>query len=107
MFGAPDPTSNGGDGRLWALDEATGQCIWKSDILAPVGDKAKIGYSSPVIAHNRAYVGISARIPDDITVGKLFAVMLADGHLDPGFHFSAVGETGPNWGRWRQELPLR
>ena len=30
------------------------------------GDKAKIGYSSPVIAHNRAYVGISARIPDDI-----------------------------------------
>jgi len=98
MFGAPDPTSNGGDGRLWALDEATGHCIWKSDILAPVGDKAKIGYSSPVIAHNRAYVGISARIPDDITVGKLFAVMLADGHLDPGFHFSAVGGPGQTGG---------
>jgi len=30
IFGAPDPNSNGGDGRLWALDARTGQCIWKS-----------------------------------------------------------------------------
>src|SRR5437773_1566757 len=56
IFGAPDPTSNGGDGRVWALDADTGQCIWKSPAIAPTSGSAKIGYSSPAIAHNRAYI---------------------------------------------------
>lgn len=101
IFGAPDPNSNGGDGRLWALDEATGQCIWKSAVIAPTSGTSKIGYSSPAIAHNRAYVGVSAKSPDDpITVGQVFAIDLATGAFDPGFHFSAVGGTVPGGGIW-------
>jgi outer membrane protein assembly factor BamB len=92
IFGAPDPTSNRGDGRLWALDTATGQCIWKSTVLAPTGGTSKIGYSSPAIAHGRAYIGVSAKNPDDpITIGKLFAIDLNTGSVDPAFNFAAMG----------------
>lgn len=101
IFGAPDPNSNGGDGRLWALDAATGQCIWKSGVIAPTSGTSKIGYSSPAIAHGRAYVGVSAKRPDNpITVGKVFAVDLATGALDPAFDFSAVGGVAPGGGVW-------
>src|SRR5712691_12086021 len=101
IFGAPDPNSNGGDGRLWALDAATGQCMWNSAVIAPTSGTAKIGYSSPAIAHGRAYIGVSAKRPDaPITVGKVFAVDLATGALDPGFSFSAVGGPAPGGGVW-------
>ncbi len=95
IFGAPDPTSNGGDGRVWALDADTGQCIWKSAVIAPTSGTAKIGYSSPAIAHGRAYIGVSAKHPDNpITIGHLFAVNLADGSLDPAFSFTATNGPG-------------
>jgi outer membrane protein assembly factor BamB len=101
VFGAPDPNSNGGDGRLWALDAATGACIWKSAVLASTSGTSKIGYSSPAIAHGRAYVGVSAKQPDaPITVGKVFAVDLSNGALDPAFNFSAVGGPAPGGGIW-------
>jgi outer membrane protein assembly factor BamB len=101
IFGAPDGNSNGGDGRLWALDASTGQCIWRSGVIAPTGGTSKIGYSSPAIAHGRAYVGVSAKRPDyPITVGKVFAVVLATGALDAGFNFSATSPPagGGVWG---------
>ncbi len=94
VFGAPDPNSNGGDGRVWAVDAATGQCVWKSPVIAPASGTAKIGYSSPVVAHGRAYIGVSAKYPDSpITTGRLFAVDLATGALDPAFAFSAIGSA--------------
>lgn len=92
IFAAPDPNSNGGDGRLWALDAATGQCIWKSAVIAPTSGTSKIGYSSPAIAHGRAYIGVSAKRPDaPITAGRVFAIDLATGALDPAFNFCAAG----------------
>src|SRR6266540_1558783 len=101
IFGAPDPTSNGGDGRVWALDADTGQCIWKSAVIAPTSGTSKIGYSSPAIAHGRAYVGVSAKRPDaPITLGRVFAVDLSNGALDPAFNFSAVSGPAPGGGVW-------
>jgi outer membrane protein assembly factor BamB len=86
IFGAPDPNSNQGDGRLWALDAKGGQCIWKSDVIAPTSSTSKIGYSSPAISHGRAYVGLSAKQPDaPITIGRVFAVDLASGAVDATF----------------------
>lgn len=101
IFGAADPNSNSGDGRLWALDARTGHCIWKSAVIAPTAGTSKIGYSSPAIAHDRAYVGVSAKRPDDpIAVGQIFAIHLADGSLDSGFKFLAVGGAAPGGGIW-------
>lgn len=101
IFGAPDPNSNGGDGRLWALDAATGQCVWKSAVIAPTSGTSKIGYSSPAIAHGRAYVGVSAKSPDNpIAAGRVFAIDLSNGALDPAFNFSAVGGPVPGGGIW-------
>lgn len=92
IFGAPDPTTSpAGGGRVWALDSATGQCIWKSPIIAPASGTSKIGYSSPAIAHGNAYIGVSARIPDNITIGRMFAVRITDGTLDPAFNYSSAG----------------
>ncbi len=92
IFGAPDPNSNGGDGRLWALDAATGQCIWRSSVIAPTSGTSKIGYSSVAIAHGRAYVGVSAKRPDSpITTGRVLAIDLATGALDPAFSFASSG----------------
>src|SRR5262249_11613907 len=91
VFGAPDPTSNDGDGRVWALDADTGQCIWKSPVIAPTSGTSKIGYSSPAIAHDRAYIGVSAKSPDaPITIGHLFAVNLSNGSLDLAFSFNST-----------------
>ena len=90
VFGAPDPTSNNGDGRVWAVDADNGRCIWKSPVIAPAMGNSKIGYSSPAIGHGRAYIGVSARFPDSIHAqGQLFAINLADGTLDPNFSFTA------------------
>ena len=101
IFGAPDPNSNGGDGRLWALDAKTGHCIWKSDVIAPTSGTSKIGYSSPAISHRRAYVGVAAKFPDDpITVGQIVSIHLADGKKDTGFSFQAVGGPAPGGGIW-------
>ncbi len=92
IFGAPDPNSNNGDGRLWALDAHTGECIWKSVVIAPTSGTAKIGYSSPAIAHHRAYVGAAARTPDaPITIGQIYAIHLSDGSRDSSFSFSSSG----------------
>jgi outer membrane protein assembly factor BamB len=101
IFGAPDPNSNSGDGRLWALDAKTGQCIWKSAVIAATSGTSKIGYSSPAIAHRRAYVGVSAKRPDDpIAVGQVSAIHLADGTQDASFKFLAVGGLAPGGGIW-------
>lgn len=94
VFGAPDPNSNSGDGRVWALDATTGACIWKSPVIAPTSGTSKIGYSSPAIAHGRAYIGVSAKHPDSpITIGKVFAIQLASGNLDPAFNFASIGSV--------------
>ena len=97
IFGAPDPNSHMGDGVLWALNAATGQCIWKSTVLAPTSGTSKIGYSSPAIAHGRAYIGVSAKTPDaPITTGMLFAIDLNTGDRDTTFNFTAMGDLhGP------------
>jgi outer membrane protein assembly factor BamB len=101
IFGAPDPNSNSGDGRLWALDARTGKCLWKSTVIAPTSGTSKIGYSSPAIAHDRAYVGVSAKRPDDpIAVGQIFAIHLSDGTQDTGFKFLSVGGFAPGGGIW-------
>jgi outer membrane protein assembly factor BamB len=100
LFAAPDPNSNGGDGRLWALDAGTGQCIWRSQVLGPTSGTSKIGYSSPAIAHGRAYVGVSAKRPDNpITIGRVFAVDLANGNIDTTFNYASSG-TPAGGGVW-------
>jgi len=102
IFGAPDPNSNQGDGRLWALDAKSGQCIWKSQVIAPTVGSSKIGYSSPTISHRRAFVGVSAKNPDNpITIGRVFAIDLATGAVDAAFgapDFGVVSSDPPAGG---------
>ena len=83
IFGAPDPNSNGGDGRVWALDAQTGALVWQSPVLASRANNEQIGYDSPVVHRGRVYVGISNHCDDPIIAGKVYALDLQTGALLP------------------------
>jgi outer membrane protein assembly factor BamB len=104
IFGAPDPAvcvgAGCGSGRLWALDVDTGALVWKSDIIANLTGTTwgsftelheRIGYSSPVVAHGRVYVGVADNGDSPIQRGRLAAVDLQTGALVSGFSFVASG----------------
>lgn len=108
IFGAQDPSlgpfdplhHSFGSARLFALNARTGAVIWKSGAVATisggtVGSTAelhqRIGYSAPLIFNNKVYVGVHDFGDDPIQVGRVIAVDLATGHLDPAFQFRAVG----------------
>jgi len=114
IFGAPDQSvgSGLGEGRLFALNTATGALIWASDIVAQLtglGGGAgtlheQIGYSAPLVANNMVYVGIANHCDNPIQQGKVRAVNLADGHLVPGFNFVSAANANmtprPGGGVW-------
>src|SRR6476661_3510443 len=85
LFGAPDPASNSGDGRVWAVNAATGALVWRSPVLASRGNNEQIGYDSPVVAGQRVYVGISNHCDSPIIAGKVYALDLPTGQLSAGF----------------------
>lgn len=107
IFGAPDPSvcvgspPACGSGRLWALNVNTGAFVWKSDIVANLtgttwGSTAelheRIGYSSPVVANGKVYVGVADNGDSPIQRGKLVAVDLNTGAHVSSFSFFASGQ---------------
>jgi outer membrane protein assembly factor BamB len=85
IFGAPDPASNSGDSRLWAVNAATGTLVWKSPVVASRANNEQIGYDSPVVAGKRVYIGISNHCDNPIIAGKVYAVDLNTGSSAAGF----------------------
>jgi outer membrane protein assembly factor BamB len=111
IFGAPDPSAEGGFGsaRLFAFT-LSGDPIWKSTTGGPVDGKSdivahvsgciignagehheRIAYSSPLVLGDKIYVGVHDTGDNPLQVGRVIAVDLATGHIDPSFHFQAVG----------------
>jgi len=97
IFGAPDQSAPGsglGEGRLFALNAATGAVIWKSPVIAQLtsGDThEQIGYSSPLIFSNRVYIGIADHCDNPIQRGKVVAVRLDTGAIEGAFSFVSTG----------------
>ena len=109
IFGAPDPSvcvsGACGGGRLWAVNVQTGGLVWKSDVIAnltglthtltpPPGFSElheRIGYSSPVVANGRVYVGIADNGDSPIQRGRLVAVNVRTGALVGAFSFTGSG----------------
>ncbi|MER9223747.1 PQQ-binding-like beta-propeller repeat protein [Mesorhizobium sp. M0644] len=116
IFGAPDRSMGAGlgDGRLFALDVETGEPIWKSGTLAPITGLSKlneamndqelakafeethqqIGYSAPLVANDKVYVGIANHCDNPIQAGSVKAVRLSDGSPEPNFSFEAASPRG-------------
>lgn len=107
IFGAPDPTAEGGLGsaRLFALplsaNPSNPQPIWKSDVVAHVTGCNKgsfgelherIAYSSPLVFGDKVYVGIHDTGDSPIQQGRVVAVDLNTGHLT-GFQFLGAGNA--------------
>jgi hypothetical protein len=75
--------------------------VWKSDPVAIIdGTNSKslkekherIKYSSPLIANNHAYVGIAdAYFDRPLQNGRIVAVDLVTGHIDPSFSYISTG----------------
>jgi outer membrane protein assembly factor BamB len=103
IFGAQDPAlGTFGSARLFALNAKTGALIWKSDRIAEINGNTpgsltevhqRIGYSAPLILDNKIYIGIHNLYDNPIQVGRVVAVDLANGHVDPAFEFRAVGTS--------------
>ncbi len=102
IFGAPDQSigTQLGEGRLFALNAATGAEIWKSPVLARLTGLAwgstsefheQIGYSAPLVFNSRAYVGIGNHCDSPIQKGRVVAVDLATGTPVPGFSYCSTG----------------
>ncbi|HEY6417694.1 MAG TPA: PQQ-binding-like beta-propeller repeat protein [Candidatus Binataceae bacterium] len=103
IVGAPDPDlgTDGGNGsaRLWALDAATGNLIWKSKVVAHVNGcpgtlHERIAYSSPLVFSGRVFVGVHDAGDDPVQKGKIVAVDLNSGDLASGFPFVVDGAPG-------------
>jgi outer membrane protein assembly factor BamB len=105
IFGAPDPTAEGGLGsaRLFALplsaDPNNPQPIWKSDIVAHVNGCTKgnyqelherIAYSSPLVFDDKVYVGVHDTGDSPIQQGRVVAVDVNTGQI-AGFTFLGTG----------------
>lgn len=106
IFGAPDLSfgSTLGEGRLFALNAATGAEIWKSGVVARLTGTTggstvlheQIGYSSPVVAGNRVYIGVANHCDNPIQKGRVVAVRLADGVVDGSFSYCGAGGCADN-----------
>ncbi len=105
IFAAPDQSigMHLGDGRLFALNAKTGAEIWKSPLIARLtgltsGSKTEfhenIGYSSPVVFNNHVYVGIGDQCDNPIQKGRVVAVRLDTGAIDPAFSYCSTGTCG-------------
>ena len=105
IFGAPDQSfgTGLGEGRLFALNAATGAEIWKSGVVARLtgttsGSTAQfheqIGYSSPLVFNGRVYVGVGNHCDNPIQNGRIVAVDLATGAAAGGFNFEATDTRG-------------
>jgi outer membrane protein assembly factor BamB len=53
----------------------------------------RMALSSPLIFNNKAYFGIHDFGDSPIQTGRVIAVDLSNGHIDPSFHFQAVGTS--------------
>lgn len=102
IFGAADPSvgTGLGEGRLFALDAQTGAVIWKSPVVARLTGLTggsttefheQIGYSSPLIYNNRVYIGVADHCDNPIQKGRVVAVHLATGAVDPSFVYCSAG----------------
>jgi outer membrane protein assembly factor BamB len=99
IFAAPDRSigTGAGSGRLFALDAATGAEIWKSPEIAVLNtapgslQHEQLGYSAPLVFNNHVYIGVANHCDNPIQRGKVVAVHLATGAIDPAFSFFGAG----------------
>jgi outer membrane protein assembly factor BamB len=100
VFAAPDRSFGGGlgDGRLFALDAASGTELWKS--ATPVARLTgpaftdfheQMGYSSPLVYEDRLYVGIGNHCDNPIQKGRVVAVNVDTGAVDSAFGYCSTG----------------
>jgi len=102
IFGAPDPTAGTGlgEGRLFAINAATGTVIWRSPVVAQLTGTTggsmtqlhqQIGYSSPVVYNDRIFIGVADHCDNPIQKGRIVSLRLSDGSIDAAFTYCSTG----------------
>jgi outer membrane protein assembly factor BamB len=107
IFGGPDQSigTHLGEGRLFALNAATGAEIWKSPVISRLTGLTggsmtefheQIGYSSPLVFNDRVYVGVADHCDNPIQKGRVVAVLLSTGAIDGAFTYCSAGTCADN-----------
>lgn len=114
IFAAPDQSigTGLGEGRLFALNAATGALIWASPVIARVTGLTSqsktqfhenLGYSAPIVSNGMVYVGVGDHCDNPIQKGRVAAVDLATGTIVGGFSYCSTGtcaDTTRGGGVW-------
>jgi polyvinyl alcohol dehydrogenase (cytochrome) len=83
----------GGNGYLYALNAATGKVTWRSVIAIPSKSVSDYyDWSSPTLAHNRIYVGVTSNCDRPLVAGGLKEYNQATGNL-VAFYRTYPGHT--------------
>jgi outer membrane protein assembly factor BamB len=93
-----------GSGRVFALNPATGDLVWKThEEVARMSGTAggsfsefheQIGYSSPLVLGNRIYVGVADHCDNPIQNGRVKAINIDTGAIDGGFNYESTSDRG-------------
>ena len=96
----------GGDRNWYALGARTGKRLWRINTVSSVPASQRSGYynwSTPVIYHGSAYIGLAGQCDHPLTQGKLLRVDLSSHKL------KAVWDAVPNdqvgGGIWKTPVP--
>lgn len=81
----------GGDSAYYGLDAITGEQIWRHAVDAgPSG----FAWVSPLLAHDRSYIGISAECDNPSVRGEVRALNLASGLIEATRELVPLGQAG-------------
>ena len=89
---ATDPTTGkptvyfaSANGKLWAVDAASGTVVWKANVFPTVAASAPFIWDSPTVSGGRVYIGISSECDRPLTRGGLASFSQATGAHEATF----------------------
>jgi outer membrane protein assembly factor BamB len=85
----------GGDGYLYALRASDGQTAWSAPVnVSTPGVNDRYNWSSPTVANDRVYMGISSQCDDPLTQGGVRSVDQATGDVLATWYSVPDGQVG-------------
>jgi outer membrane protein assembly factor BamB len=71
MNGKPTVYFAGANGKLWAVDAATGSVVWKANVFARTATSARMIWGSPTVSAGHVYIGIASGCDNPLSRGGL------------------------------------
>jgi outer membrane protein assembly factor BamB len=84
----------GGDSNFYALDAGTGNILWRVFIGDNSPASGHYNWSSPLLYHGNAYLGVASFCDTPLVQGQLLQISLAGSHAVRAFNVVSAGQVG-------------